>query len=164
MSPLSLPVLASVCNVTLVVDRLADSVSAPMPLVVCVPLPDEMVKSVGSTSQVPVLPVSDRVLTRVPAATLTWAADVSMKPPSPPAGALASSVPATFTVPVSMSPISRMRPALFWIVFASMIPVLLTVAVVRLSMALADSSTWPPLAWISCLFSASALMAPWSML
>jgi len=65
MSPLSLPVLASVASVTLVVARLADSVLAPMPLLVWLPLPDEMVKSVGSISQVPVLPLSDRVVTRV---------------------------------------------------------------------------------------------------
>ncbi|MCY1167072.1 hypothetical protein D9M73_70290 [compost metagenome] len=124
----------------------------------------EIVKSLGSISHLPVLPAEANVVTRTLSATLTWAALVSMKPPSPPLGALASSVPPTLTVPVCISPISRMRPALFCIVFASMTPVLLTVAVVRLSMALADSSTWPPSAWISCLFSASALIAPWSML
>ncbi len=69
-----------------------------------------MVMSLGSSSQVPDLPCADWAVTMVPSATLTRAAEVSMKPPSPPLGAEASSLPPTLALPLCMSPISRMVP------------------------------------------------------
>ena len=54
-------------------------------------------KSVGSISQVPWLPLAASVVIAASGRTVTWLALVSTKPPLPPCGALASSVPATFT-------------------------------------------------------------------
>src|ERR1017187_5579522 len=66
------------CNVTLVVPRLVEK-SVPV-----VPPPlAATVKSLGSISQVPALPLEARVLTRAVSAILTFAPDVSIKPPSP---------------------------------------------------------------------------------
>ncbi|KLN54529.1 hypothetical protein VPARA_44510 [Variovorax paradoxus] len=160
MSPLSVPVLLSVASVTLVVARLADSVSAPMPLVVPAALPALTVKSVGSTSQVPVLPVSDSVLTFAPPATCTCAPLVSMKPPSWAPLAEASSVPATLTVPPLRPPSSRMVPPAASMPLASITPSLLTTVFSSASLALAVRITVPLSARISPLFSARAFRVP----
>ena len=77
--------------VTLLVTSRAESV-APLMLSVA---PPPMMKSCGSISQVPVCPWCAAVVTRAVSRTLTCAAEVSMKPPLPPCGALASSVPPT---------------------------------------------------------------------
>ena len=98
MSPLP-AVPASVAMETLPRPRLVESVPAPIPETVNAPLPDAMVKSTGSISQEPLLPLAAWVVMTAPSATLTWAAEVSTKPPSPPFGAEASSVPPTLTVP-----------------------------------------------------------------
>src|SRR5450830_1203929 len=74
---------------TLLVTSRAESVAPLMLSVATLP----MVKSCGSISQVPVSPVGAAVLTLASLAIITCAADVSMKPPLPPLGALASSVP-----------------------------------------------------------------------
>ena len=88
--------------------------------------PAATVKSLGSINQVPVLPVADSAVMKAPGATLTYAAEVSMNPPSPPLGADTLSVPPTPTLPVCMSPMSKMVPLWFCNVCASMMPVLLT--------------------------------------
>ena len=77
MSPLP-AVEASVWMVTEVPARLVCSVVAPMPLMVCEPEPDAIVKSSGSISHSPA-----PVLTLRPSSILTAAADVSTKPPLP---------------------------------------------------------------------------------
>ena len=110
MSPASLPfAAAAVAIVTLPPPRLADSVAAPMLLVVATPLPATMAKLVGSISQVPAPPLGAAVDTRAPTAMLTLAAEVSTKPPLPLA-ALASMLPDTCAMPRCMSPISITRP------------------------------------------------------
>nr|WP_241674446.1 hypothetical protein [Candidatus Methylobacter oryzae] len=173
MSPLP-PVEASVAMVTLPPPKLVASVAAPIPEVLSTPLPALIVKSTGSISQVPLLPFAAFVVILASSATLTWAAEVSMKPPfvwpSPPvplteglgSGALASSVPPTLTVPLSMSPSSLMTPLRSSTVRASMTPSLLTTVDSSASAALAVISTVPPSVWINCLFSASACNAPLS--
>ena len=97
-----------------------------------------IVKSTGSINQVPFSPIAAAVVITAPFATLTCAAEVSMKPPLPPVGALASSVPPTLTVPVFMSPIKRIVPPTFCMVRARITPVLFTTAVVSASAAFAD--------------------------
>ncbi len=72
-----------------------------------------MVKSVGSTSHVPVLPVGAAVVMCAVSAISTWAPDVSMLPPLPPLGAEASSVPSTLTLPPSGLPSSLISPPWF---------------------------------------------------
>jgi hypothetical protein len=69
-----------------------------------------MVKSVGSMSQLPARPWAAALVTLAEFAISTCAALVSMAPPLPPVGALASSVPPTFTVPSVMPPSSVMAP------------------------------------------------------
>jgi hypothetical protein len=75
--------------VTLPLESAVDSV-APDTLAVGVPpvivpvLPDAIVKSAGSISQVPARPAVARVSTLVVAAICMLAAEVSTKPPSPP--------------------------------------------------------------------------------
>ena len=91
--------------VTLLVTSCADSVAPEM-----LP-PGPTIKSAGSISQLPVRPSGAALVTRAVAATFTVAADVSMEPPLPPPGALASSVPSTFTAPLRISPSSTIRPA-----------------------------------------------------
>ena len=70
-----------------------------------------MVKSFGSINQVPVLPFAAVVLIVAVFATLTLAAEVSIKPPLPFLGAEASSLPATFNVPLSMLANTLIVPA-----------------------------------------------------
>ncbi len=84
-----------------------------------------------------------------------------MKPPLPPLGAEASSVPPTFTVPLVMPPISMMLPlSPVTRVCAWIMPVLLTAFCNRLPAAWVVSSTWPPSARIRPPFCTSALTAP----
>jgi hypothetical protein len=109
MSPASLPA-GAVASVTLVLPRLVASVLAPMPEAVAEPLPALTVKSVGSMVQWPCLPAPPRVSTRVSASTATRAAEVSTRPPRPPAD-VADSVPPTSTLPACMPPCSTTRPA-----------------------------------------------------
>ena len=110
ISPKSLP-LAEVVILISVLVRAFCSVVAPMLLPVNAPLPEAIVKLVGSINQVPVLPLAAFVVTIVLSATLTVAALVSIAPPLPPLGALASKVPATLTVPASIPPNKVMTPA-----------------------------------------------------
>ena len=72
-----------------------------------------------------------------------------MKPPLPPLGALASSVPSTFVVPAAMPPSKTMVPAWFSTVRASITPVLLTTLASNASCAPALINTRPPLARIT---------------
>ena len=155
MSPLPVPAPV-VVMVMLLVTSWADSVAPEMLLPGALP----MTKSCGSISQVPVRPAAEAVVTRASALMLTCAAEVSIKPPSPPSGALASSVPRTSMVPVCMSPSSRIVPLRFSIVRAWIVPVLLTTVFNRSPAACAVSSTCPPSARIIPPFSASALTAP----
>ena len=121
------------------------------------------VKSTGSISQLPLAPLWARVVMCASLATVTCAALVSMVPPLPPSGALASSVPPTLTLPLCMSPSSRMTPPTFCSVRASTMPLLLTTAAASASAAgaaCAARTTWPPSATISCWLFTSALKAP----
>ena len=68
----------------------------------------------------------------------------------------ASSVPPTTTSP----PIKRMTPLRFSMLWAWMMPVLLTALCSRLPAAWAVSSTWPPSAWIRPPLRTRALTAP----
>ena len=63
---------------TLPDSRLAESVVAPIPEVESVALPEPMVKSVGSMSQVPDLPIWARVVTTTSGAMFKEGADVSI--------------------------------------------------------------------------------------
>ena len=83
-SPLAAPELLSVVRLILLLAKLFCSVVAPMPLLLPEPEPLLIVKSVGSSSQVPNLPWGALVSTRVPSAITRLAADVSTNPPSPP--------------------------------------------------------------------------------
>ena len=101
--PLAVPLLDKIKTSALVKadasappDILATAPSAALPIL----------KSAGSINQVPVLPSVDKVDTFTPSAILTWAALVSMKPPSPPPGAEASNEPSTLVVPTTM-PLSK---------------------------------------------------------
>ena len=147
----------AVVMVTLLVTSRADSVAPE----ILSSAPPPMVKSCGSISQVPVCPRGALVLTLASCATRTVAADVSIKPPLPPAAALASSVPATFAVPFCMSASSLMTPPWFSIRWARITPVLLTAVCSRLPAPWVVSSTCPPLAWIKPPLATSALRAPW---
>ena len=88
--------------------------------------PPPITKSCGSMSQLPAVPCAEAVVMRAESFTLTCAAEVSTKPPSPPTGALAFRVPFTFVVPLPMSAKSLMVPLTFEIVWARITPVLLT--------------------------------------
>ena len=101
--------------------RLSDSSLALMS-----PSVSAIVKSVGSINQRPTLPCADDVLTHAVSAMCTCAAEVSIRPPSPPCGADASSWPLSKTLPVSISPINRMLPGRCSSVWARMTPLLLT--------------------------------------
>ncbi len=123
-----------------------------------------MVKSVGSMSQVPLRPVPVAcVVMRALSATVTVAALVSMKPPLPPSGAEASSVPSTWVRPTAMSPSSTMRPSRCCTVRAWLMPLWLTTALASASSALASMRMAPPsaLIWPAC--STNACSAPRSM-
>ena len=84
-----------------------------------------------------------------------------MKPPSPPFGAEASSVPITFTVPFCMSASRLILPLRFTSVCAWITPVLFTALDIRLPAACAVSITCPPSDWINPPFCTSALTTPW---
>ena len=159
ISPLPL-VSAAVAMLTLLLPRLVDRVVAPMPDAVRAPMPAAILKSTGSISQVPVLPPGAAVVTRASSAILTFAAEVSIKPPSPPFGAEASSTPPTITVPAAMSPSKVMVPLRFSRVRASMMPLLFTTARPRPWSPLAVSRTAPPAAPMAPRFAISALSAP----
>jgi hypothetical protein len=85
---------------------------------------------------------------------LKFAAEVSIEPPLPPFGALASSVPPTFTVPAVMPPTRVMTPLWFSTVCACTMPLLLTALASNAFLAPAVMITWPPLATSSWRFSA----------
>ena len=117
--------------------RLVCSVLAPMPLLVCAPLPELMVKSVGSINQVPARPLGAKVLTRVLSSTATCEAEVSMNPPSPP-----NSPPSARQLPSTVMRLSGLaksaiavmlppRPALPGAALAVMLPVLLMAELAR---------------------------------
>ena len=111
ISPRSLPLaVAEVVMATLLVFRLFDSVVAPMLLLVRVPVPEAIVKLVGSINQLPVLPLAAAVVIWAPSATFTLAALVSIAPPLPSLGALASMMPPTVTVPASIPAIKLITP------------------------------------------------------
>ena len=145
----AVPLLPSLLlSETLPLARLLSSVAAVMS-----PPLAAMVKSVGSTSHVPLLPPAALVVIAVPSATCTCAPEVSMKPPLPPAGALASSVPPAFTVPASMPPSRVMTPSCSATVRACTVPALLTTLSISEARAPAVISTLPPSATISWRFS-----------
>ena len=125
--------------------------------------PAPMMKSCGSISQVPTRPCGAAVLTRTSSRMLTRAADVSIKPPLPPLGALASSVPLTFSVPVCISPSRKISPLRLPMACACITPVLLTTLCNSSPTACADINTRPPSARTMPPFSTSAFTAPWEM-
>ena len=163
ISPLPL-VDASVAMLTLVLPLKAlDKVLEPMPEVLRDALPAAIVKSIGSISQVPVLPVGAVVVTRVPSTIFTVEAEVSIKPPLPPSLALASSVPPTLTVPATIPASRMMMPSWFSTVCASITPVLLTTLASSASFAPALIKTMPPSARISPPFSTKLSSTLWSI-
>ncbi len=83
-----------------------------------------------------------------------------MKPPLPPSGALASRVPAAFTVPDCMSPNNLIVPPRVSMLCASITPVLFTTVFSKSPAACALSSTLPPSAWIRPPLLTSAPTAP----
>ncbi len=132
--------VALVLIVTLLVTSNADSVAPEM-------LPfGPMMKSCGSISQVPVVPVGASVETCDESAIETLAAEVSMKPPLPPFGALASRVPVRLSVPFCISPSSRILPPRVSIVCASITPLLLTTVPSSVPAPCVVSRTLPPFA------------------
>ncbi len=155
--PLMSPAGGIVLITTLLVTSCAESVAPEI-----LP-PAPMMKSAGSISQVPNAPSVAAVVTLTLSAIRTLAAEVSIKPPSPPLGALASSTPSIFIVPLSMSPSNRMVPLRFSSVRASMMPVLLTAVRSRLPAACAVISTLPPSALSRPPFWTSAPTAPLSI-
>ena len=96
----------------------------------------------------PVKPLGAAVVTFSASSMFTCAAEVSIKPPLPPVGALASSVPAALTVPLCMSPSNLIVPLRVSIVCASITPVLLTTVFSKSPAAWAVSTTLPPSARI----------------
>ncbi len=147
--------VVTVLMTTLLVTRLAESV------VPRISPPAPMMKSCGSISQLPDVPCAAWVVIRASPAILTCAAEVSMKPPSPPLGADASNVPPTFTVPFCMSPISLIVPLWFSMVCARITPLLFTTPCSRLPADRAVIRTSPPSARIIPPFCTRALTAPW---
>ena len=121
------------------------------------------VKSTGSTNQLPVLPLSAKVVMRTSLAIFTLPAEVSMKPASPPLGALASKLPPTSVTPEVMSPNSRMRPPLLAMVCACTVPLLRTTLPINTLALRAVITTKPPSALTTCLFSTKASITPWSI-
>ena len=112
MSPFSAPV-ATVCKVILVLAKLFCRVVAPIPLSVFSAVPELILKSVGSISHSPVLPLSDKVETFVPSVILTFAALVSINPPSAPFFPSAFSIPLILVSPNCMSPKRMISPLAF---------------------------------------------------
>ena len=108
MSPGSAPP-GAVSSSTLPRPKLLASVSAPMLEPSFEPPPATTVKSVGSMRQVPCVPASDSVFTRVPVAMCTCAAEVSTRPPRP-CSAVASISPDSASAPLAMPPCTVMRP------------------------------------------------------
>ena len=156
MSPLPVPV-GAVAMATLPSSRLAERTDAPMPEVERAAVPLLIVKSIGSMSHVPERPSAALVVTLIPSSMLRTGAEVSISPPSPPAGADASSFPAAFIVP---SLVSRMRPFFLSTVRAWSVPVLLTAAERVWSAPLAVMMIEPPSAMMAWLFSTKASICP----
>ena len=145
ISPLSSVLPLVLWMVTLLVVRLLDK-SLP----VISPPVAAMVKSVGSMSQIPVCAVSDEVDTLVPCSILTVAALVSINPPSWPFLPSAVSVPLTTTSPCCISPNKMISPLAFCTNrLAAMIPLWLTTALLKLSLAWAVKYTAPLFATIA---------------
>src|SRR5450830_1689238 len=84
------------------------------------------VKSSGSISQVPIAPWGAAVVILALFVTNTFAADVSIVPPLPPVGALASIVPLIFILLFRRPPRSAIVPFRLPMLCASMMPLLLT--------------------------------------
>ncbi len=120
----------------------------------------------GSISQFPVRPLLDAVVILKSFKKITWPADVSMKPPSPPFGALASKVPPSSIL--SLVPPLRIifpfGPVLkLW---ASITPVFLMTVRLSALAAWAVSKIVPPSERIAPPFSMRASMMPtstWSL-
>ena len=148
-------------NVTLLLAKAAERVVPEMSLAVPKIFPAPILKSAGSISQVPLLPLVARVVTLTVSAILTCAAEFSINPPSPPLGAEASSVPPTLIVPICMSPINIIWPfSPEAKVRASITPVLLITLTANLPAALAVRYTRPPSALIAPPFSIKVSIAP----
>jgi len=115
---------------------------------------------VGSIVQVPVAPDSAAVVMMALPPILTVLPEVSIAPPLPPWGALASSVPLTVVTPPCVSARRLITP--FWLlrVWAWMTPLLLTADRSRALAAWAVINTRPPSAMITPPFSARAFSAP----
>ena len=82
------------------------------PEILSVELPPT-VKSCDAINQVPVWPKGAKVVMLAVSLMLTFAAEVSMKPPEPPVGALASMVPATSELPFCIPARSLIVPLTF---------------------------------------------------
>ena len=145
--PATCPLL--LCKMTLFALRLDESVAPEMS-----PPEADTVKSFGSISHVPTRPLLAAVLILVVSATLTCAALVSIKPPFPPLGALASIVPPTFTLPPANPPNKVIFPSWLTRVWASIVPELFTMLANSVSFAPALNRTIPPSALIKPPFSA----------
>ena len=146
---------------TLPPSKFVESV-APDRLLRAPSLASPILKSAGSINQVPLLPSVAKVVTFTESAICTCAAEVSIKPPLPPLGAEASSVPPTLVVPAVMPPSSMMLPSRFSNVCAWITPVLLTTLASKAFFAPAVIITCPPSAWISPPFSTWLFRTLWS--
>ena len=124
---------------TLVVERLLDNMT-PVKL----PPIADIVKSVGSIIQLPILPLIASVVIFALSAILTCDALVSIFPPFPPLGALASNVPLILLVPAVVPASKVITPFLFCNVCAEITPVLLTTLANKLFLAPALIMTAPP--------------------
>ena len=156
-SPNPLVAPAALISVTLLVPKLFCKVVPVMS-----PPLSATVKSTGSTNHSPYLPLADWVVTVACGPMLTRAADVSMKPPSPPLGALASNLPSTWVVPEVMSPSNKIRPLRLAMVCACTVPLFFTKLPIKALALRAVINTRPPSAISMCLFSTNALMMPCS--
>ena len=142
---------------------LLDSSSLDNRLPVVLPPVAAMVKSVGSMSHWPVLPLSERVETLVVLAMLTLAAEVSINPPSCPLWPVALSWPLTMVSPTCMSPSRMISPLAFWVKrLASITPLWFTTALLNVFLALAVKYTDPLSAMIAPPLSIRPLSTPWS--
>ena len=110
----------------------------------------------------PYRPAGAAVVTLVSFATFTCPALVSMKPPLPPPGALASSRPPTLTVPAAIPPSRMMTPSRFSTVRDSITPVLFTTLASKAFFAPALMTTEPPSALISPPLPARLASTLWS--
>ena len=150
LAPGPVSVLITTLVVTSWAERVAPEILPPAP----------MVKSAGSISHVPVSPPGASVVMRVSVAIFTVPAEVSMKPPSPPSGALASRTPPTFSTPLGMSPKRRIVPLRSPIVRAWITPVLFTTVRSSSPAPWAVITTRPPSACIMPPFWTRAPAAP----